>query len=411
MKGLRIGFIVLAAAVFTFGLSGMAFAFHSGGVAECMGCHNIHDAASTNGLLQASDASSTCTNDCHGNAGAGSYHIVSLDAGPGVTPRQMTPGGDFGWLLKTFTYDNRGLVTELGERHGHNVVMADRPGFVADDNNDIAPGGTMDATTFSCTSCHDQHGKLRRLSTGAFAITGAPIISSGSYTNNADPAAGQAVGAYRLLRGPGSTGNPTGVTFTTVFNAVAPSTYNRSETFSQTKVAYGQGTSEWCGSCHGDMLDATSPKHTHPVSAVLSGGSDIFTNYNTYTGSGLTGTSGYDSLVPFQLANGTTYAQMRTFATGGAATPATGSDRVTCLSCHRAHASGFEYMLRWNGTGNEFIAVDGVWPGTDSSSSIATAAKYSQGRTVAETTRAYNDKPMSYASYQRSLCNKCHVKD
>ena len=101
---------------------------------------------------------------------------------------------------------------------------------------------------------------------------------------------------------------------------------------------------------------------------------------------------------------------MRTFAGDNVVTQAATSNRVVCLSCHRAHASGWEFMGRWNNAG-EFIAVDGVWPGTDSPSTIATSAKYAQGRTTAETKQAYNGKNMTYASYQRSLCNKCHAKD
>ena len=95
--------------------------------------------------------------------------------------------------------------------------------------NTTAPGGDMDATQLSCNSCHDNHGKLRRLSTGAIATTGAPIIGSGSYTNSTLPAAGQAVGMFRLLRGPGSTAGSGGKTFTAVFNASVASTYNRTE--------------------------------------------------------------------------------------------------------------------------------------------------------------------------------------
>ena len=411
MKGLRIGFIVLAAAVFTFGLSGMAFAFHSGGVAECMGCHNIHDGKSPSGLLQASDASSTCTNDCHGAESAGSYHIASLDAGPGVTPRQMTPGGDFGWLLKSYTWVPRSGTTESedGERHGHNVVMADRPGFIADSVNGTAPGGDMDSSYFSCTDCHDQHGKLRRLADGTYDTTGAPIFSSGSYHNSPEPAVGRAVGVYRLLRGPGSGAGPGGVEFNDVFNAIAPSSYNKSEGTAQVKVAYGSGVTGWCAACHPEMHSGNSLKLTHPTNQGFSAA--VVAIYNSYVGSGVTGTSGFDSLVPFQMAPGTTYADMKTFATGSVATLAATSNRVNCLSCHRSHASGWQYMTRWNATGNEFIAVDGVWPGTDSPSTIASAAKYAQGRTVAETEVAYNGKAMGYATYQRSLCNKCHAKD
>jgi len=57
------------------------------------------------------------------------------------------------------------------------------------------------------------------------------------------------------------------------------------------------------------------------------------------------------------------------------------------------------------------IAVDGQWPGTDATGTVATQAKYAMGRTVAETSAAYNNKPeTNYATYQRSLCNKCHAK-
>ena len=205
MKGLRIGFIVFAAGLITFGLSGMAFAFHSGGVAECMGCHNIHDAKSTSALLINTDISSTCIS-CHGASGASSYHIATPDADmpAGTPPLNRVPGGDFGWLKKTYSYSPRSgsTTTEAGDRHGHNIVAADF-GYAADATNATAPGGDMDSTLFSCNSCHDNHGKLRRLSDGTFATTGAPIIASGSYNTSPVPAAGQAVGAYRILRGTG----------------------------------------------------------------------------------------------------------------------------------------------------------------------------------------------------------------
>ena len=42
MKGLKVSLVIMAAALLTIGLSGMAYAFHSGGVAECGGCHSMH---------------------------------------------------------------------------------------------------------------------------------------------------------------------------------------------------------------------------------------------------------------------------------------------------------------------------------------------------------------------------------
>jgi predicted CXXCH cytochrome family protein len=422
MKLVRLSLILVAAVAVIIGLSTSSYAFHSGGVAECMGCHNIHDAASTSALLVGTDISSTCLS-CHGAASAGSYHIASMDVGGtnnGLVPRQMTPGGDFGWLLKTFTWSPRSgsSVTEAGEEHGHSIVAADY-GFTADGMNATAPGGNMDATLLTCNSCHDNHGKLRRygvITNPTWGTTGAPIIGSGSYKSSTDPAAGQAVGSYRLLRGPGSTAGSGGKTFTVVFNAIAPDTYNRTETTAApTKVAYGFGISEWCATCHPDMHTSTSSKMTHPVSQGLSAAE--VANYNSYLGSGLTtgvtAANSYDSIVPFQTDNTRSITALKALANSDGsnrAGPQGTTDRVMCLSCHRAHASGWAHMTRWNNDG-EFIAVDGVWPGTDSTSSIASQAKYALGRTTAETTAAYNGITMHYASYQRSLCNKCHAKD
>lgn len=414
MKIVKLSLVVFAALVIAFGLSGVATAYHSGGVAECMGCHNIHDAKSSSSLLAGTDISSTCIN-CHGKTGASSYHILTPDADmpAGTPPGNRTPGGDFGWLKKTYSWNpGYGAKTDPGDGHGHNIVAIDFT-YTADATNLTAPGGDMDAAQLSCNSCHDNHGKLRRLSDGTFAITGAPIIGSGSYNTSATPAAGQAVGAYRLLRGPGSTAGSGGKTFTAVFNAVVPSTYNRSEAVTPTRVAYGAGISDWCATCHPDMHSGSSSKMTHPINQGL--GSSVAANYNAYIGSGNMGgtsTTSYDSIVPFQTDNSTDYAALKLLAVNDGSNnngPAS-SDRVMCLSCHRAHATGWEFMGRWNNAG-ELIAVEGLWPGTDSANAEAAKPKWAQGRTVAETTKAYNDTAMHYASYQRSLCNKCHAKD
>ncbi len=378
MKIVKFSLILVAAFAVIIGLSTASYAFHSGGVAECMGCHDIHDGQSASALLIAGDITSTCANaSCHGSPSAGSYHILTPTVTAGVPPLQMTPGGDFGWLLKTYTWSPRSgsSSTELGERHGHNVVAVALPGYVADAQNTTAPGGDMDATQLSCNSCHDNHGKLRRLSTGAMATTGAPIIGSGSYTNSTLPAAGQAVGVFRLLRGPGSTAGSGGKTFTATFQRFVASTYNRTEAVSQTAEAYGAGISDWCATCHPDMHSATSTKLTHPVNQGFSAA--VAANYNAYLGSGLTGASGFDTIVPFQTDNTSDMAALQTAANTVNAQAAT-SSRVMCLSCHRAHATGFAHMTRWQNEG-EFIAADGVWPGTDSTSTIANSCKICNG--------------------------------
>jgi hypothetical protein len=421
MKTMKWSLIAVAAVVIILGIGGAAYAFHSGGVAECTGCHSMHSPkAGGSFLLIGGDQSSTCLS-CHahaGDTGPSSYHIMTLDADAptGVPPKQRTPGGDFGWLRKSYTMTIRGTTsTEDGATHGHNIVATDF-GMSADPTNTTAPGGTFSASNLGCQSCHDPHSGNRRLSDGTYvkgATIGqatAPIIGSGSYNTSATPAAGQAVGVYRLLRGINDSSQ--GVTFSGVAIAVAPSTYNQKEDVNQVRVAYGaSGTNtwgNWCATCHPSMH--SSGNYVHPVDQSL--GTGIANNYNAYVKSGdFTGTSAnsFTSLVPF-IENTGDITTLKGHATnnnsqlGGPAT----SDKVACLSCHRAHATGWPDMLRFNMEG-EFMVYNSLWPGTDTT---PTVPQFARGRLGVETQAAYYDRPVTqFASYQRALCNKCHAKD
>ncbi len=414
MKAVRYGFLVLVAVVAVAGMSGTAYAFHSGGVAECGGCHSMHSPAPGGSyLLIGTDQSSTCLS-CH-EASPGSYHISTPETtlAPGVPPTQMTPGGDFAWLKKTYTFVVRGnTVTEEGETHGHNIIANDFNFVQASEA--AAPGGTFPTSQLACNSCHDPHGQYRRLANGTISKTGGPIYSSGSY--GAQPTATEAVGVYRLLAGAGYTKD--GVTFNGVPAAVVPSTYNRAETVTQTRAAYGVATTggqitwgNWCGTCHPGMH--SSGNYVHPIDEGL--GSTIASIYNNYVKTGdntgvFTADPGgpYSSLTPF-AENTDDYTVLaahakndNSYLTGPGST-----DQVMCLSCHRAHASGWEFGLRWNMEG-EFMTYNGLYPGTDNGAPV----QFARGRLAVETARAYYDRPVTaFATYQRVLCNKCHNKD
>ena len=429
MKALKLGLIIVAAASVTIGLSGMAYAFHSGGVADCDGCHSMH-APKTGGtaLLQGTDYSSTCLN-CHASATTGSYHVMTYPyTAAGVPPVDYNPGGDFAWLQKTYTYAGHGgTVTENGQDHGHNVVAADF-GMTADTNYTTSPGGTFVSTNLACNSCHDPHGKYRRIggdTTYTIGTTGAPIIGSGSYATSLVPTATQAVGSYRLLAGQNYSQNAgtLPISYPGVPIASAPSSYSQAETtaITQVRVAYGVGTvagsttwGQWCATCHGTFH--STGNYVHPIDTALS--ATIAANYGAYVSSGImtgTASSSYLSLVPFAT-NSSDYTVLKPLASNnGSALGGPGtSDQVNCLSCHRAHASGFTSMLRWD-MNLEFIteAVSGVaaYPGTDNG---FTSGSTNQGRTSTEWQAAYYGRPATYfnaGGYQRVLCNKCHAQD
>jgi predicted CXXCH cytochrome family protein len=427
MKGLKLSLVILVSALVTLGLNGMAHAFHSGGVADCGGCHSMHS-PKTGGsfLLINSDQSSTCLScHSHSDTAPSSYHIMTYPVpGAGIAPAEMTPGGDFAYLGKAYTFTVRGTTTtEFGQTHGHNVVAADF-GMTADTQWSTAPGGTFPTASLACNSCHDPHGKYRRIggdSTYTISNTGAPIIGSGSYNTSLTPTATQAVGSYRLLAGIGYQQGTLAINYPGAPIASAPSTYNRTEAATQTRVAYGTSVTgsgkttwgQWCATCHTGMH--STGNYVHPIDQGL--GSIISGLYQTYKSSGnMTGSnaSSYLSLVPF-MENTGDYTILKSHAVndnsqlGGPAT----TDQVSCLSCHRAHASGFPDMLRWQMQGEFITYVDGsgnpVWPGTDTTPS---APQFALGRTSAETLAAYYNRPATvFGAYQRVLCNKCHAQD
>ncbi len=77
MKTSRVGLTLLAMAVVLLLAGGTPQAFHSGGVAECTGCHSMHSPkAGGSFLLIGSDPSSTCLNVPHG-AGCPQPVVVS----------------------------------------------------------------------------------------------------------------------------------------------------------------------------------------------------------------------------------------------------------------------------------------------------------------------------------------------
>jgi hypothetical protein len=328
-------------------------------------------------------------------------------------------------LKKTYTSaSGTNTYTENGETHGHNIIAADFGYTAVDSRNPTAPGGgTFPSNQLACTSCHDPHGQYRRLENGTIAKSGAPIKASGSYSTTAGieaatPDAVGAVGVYRLLAGAGYTKG--GVTFNGVPAAKVPSGYNQSEATNQVRVAYGVATSgghvtwsQWCATCHPGM-HTTGGNYVHPVDRDL--GSTTAGYYATYVKSGdMTGAlaTSFLSLVPFATnsSNYTTLAALAQNNNSQLGGPAS-TDQVTCMSCHRAHASGFVEMLRFD-NGYEFTTVNSNYVGSDNASVTGSRAYLQhRGRLMAEWQAAYYDRPATrWATYQRVLCNKCHAKD
>jgi len=363
--------------------------FHSGGVGTCSGCHTIHN--SENGLpnpttpgswlLRASDASSICLN-CHAGLGApGTPSVFSFDGSA------LTPGGDFYWMTKTFTW---ATGSSPAASHGHNVVARDFA-LDTDPNRAQAPGGTYPAAQLSCISCHDPHGRVN----GGTAGGAVPISTSGSYGQ--DAAAGTQTGNYRLL------GDADYVVGGYAFTNPAPiarqsdvQPFGESDT---SHVAYGSGMSEWCANCHQGLLNSEhkggGSSFEHPAGNNEKLESDIIANYNSYIHSGdLTGSAGSAYLQFVPVERGVTNAMLLDpTSTQGPDT----SSNVMCLTCHRAHASAFPAAGRWDFT----------------ASLLANShpALGDGGATASDVYNSYygRDIAIEFGTSQGQFCEKCHA--
>ncbi len=324
-----------------------AAAFHDGGVAHCNGCHTMHnsqdgvliDGDSPNGnpwLLVDASPSDVCI-ACHDHI----EHTLGTDV---LNPPTLKGAGNFVYLLEDNLNDghNGALNPISGDAAGHNLV-APGHGLAADATLTAAPGGTFPAAVMGCTSCHDPHGTQDF----RFLYGAGRVVQDGvaTFTNAAPTAEGLSV----------------------FFGAETQGSH----------TAYQGGMSAWCGNCHGDF-HANNAQLVHPSGATLGG--TIATTYNLYNGTsdqlGGVAATAYLADVPFEDAANTV---------GSTAGP-TAASQVSCISCHRAHATSAPDAGRWDFSVT-FLHEDGAESG-----SYAIPDPYGDVN-------------------QRSLCNKCHAKD
>ena len=401
MDKARITLIAIIAFLSTFLVCGVAYGFHEGGEGYCEGCHTIlsspdnsdwnkDDSSEVPALtlpLKGSDPSSTCLR-CHAERGA-DHSVLSNDGS------RYTPGGDFYWLQKTFSWSMEGLSCQSkGDRHGHNIVAMDY-GLNPDGRLGRAPGGRYPSAALGCTSCHDPHAKTTG-NGGNLSST----FTSGSYGE--EPSTGTPPGTFRLLGGAGYSGGqrPTGVTFTAAAPIAKASQFGWIETDSN-HTAYGSGMSEWCANCHHDFLNGSTDGRAgkHPAGKGAKLPTDISNNYNSYARTGdVSGSQAgaYLALVPFEVDTATPSLLDPSSSSGPGSG---GAANVMCLTCHRAHASAFPSMGRWDFE-TTFIADSHPKAGDGGASGIDVLHSY-YGR----------DMISEFGEKQRQLCNKCHRKD
>jgi hypothetical protein len=357
---------VMGGLVITFGFGGAALAFHDGGVAECAGCHAMHNydpATGTVGspsdfnLLIASTPSDTCL-ECHSTAGQKTVDGTGYGS-----------GGDYYWITKSWVWTAHGSEHRSdGYNHGHSISAPDHGLDQAGETNQESPGGNYPLADLGCNSCHDPHGKL-----------GNELLLYGNELTYKD---------YQFV-------NPAPI----LLSAGRTTTGTRANTDIR-HTAFGSGVSPWCANCHADFF-TQSANNMHRTSVALR--QEHVTNYNAYVMNVVETAdikaSGYAELVPFET--GAVAGEEDTLDNTSVEGP-NGQSMVMCLTCHRSHATAFLNNTRWDMTETFLFESH---PGGAAANDLSTDADRTNSYYGREWPDTGND------SSQRSLCNKCHGQD
>jgi hypothetical protein len=141
----------------------------------------------------------------------------------------------------------------------------------------------------------------------------------------------------------------------------------------------------------------------HPTGNAAKLGSEFVGNYNSYSSTGningqATPGDAFFRLVPIERGTDQQSALSPSNTFGADA-----QSNVSCLTCHRAHASAFNDATRWDAQ-QEFLA-DSI-PASNSTNDQGIAAEDLKNNSYYG-----EDMVAKYGQFQRSLCNKCHLQD
>jgi hypothetical protein len=322
------------------------YAFHEKGVGHCDACHTMHNSedgrpadpefAGGEALLKKFGSPTALCLSCHATEiGA----VLGLNP---LAPPAEHGAGNFVFLREDNLADfPSSLPTPPipGTCAGHSVV-APELGLYQDSRHSLSPGGNYPARDLSCTSCHDPHGN-----DNFRMLYGSGPVSRGSFTFSFPAPKADGI----PLDGPAE--SPAGHT------------------------AYQHGMGDWCMNCHaGIHQDAGAFKH--PVNEPMD--SDIAARYNRYAGEanpdGGSFQAAYLPQVPFEDESA---------SVSSTAGPSS-SSRISCITCHRAHATSAPEAGRWD-FNIRLLSDDGRFSGS-------------------------YPIPSPYPDItQRSLCLKCHA--
>ena len=306
---------------------------HAKVTGQCGNCHTMHNSQGgthqmLNPGIDGTDPKPALTRGscvgCH--TGDPAADSVTPFVNTATAPTTALAGGNFYW------------ATQEGAK-GHNVKGI--PGMLADPVLTDAPGNTASTDSCATDNCHNSLFKATEVATGCEGCHLAPAHHATQQTAGAPALA--ANGYFRFLSGcPDGSAGTKGVEgiedndWQYTKGNLDHNEYLGNAAGSKTGTggmgANGNTMTGYCTGCHGNFhvqSDGNSNWIRHPSDAVIPNSGE----YQHYTA--------YDPDVPV--------ARPTLTAVTGIVTP--GTDMVMCLSCHKAHGSEHDDMLRWEYSG------------------------------------------------------------
>ncbi|RJQ52028.1 MAG: hypothetical protein C4526_08875 [Nitrospiraceae bacterium] len=384
-------FTLAAASSFYFNSAeGATGLYHSYDNLSCGDCHSLHgngnSSVEANGrLLHKKDITDLCLS-CHtkGNETPSTADLPSVTDSGWTAPVVMTldgirpqgaamPSGDFYWA-------------NMDPQKGHNPAYskgetATSLSLKADSIlGSTPPGGSIFQGGWSCISCHGIHDRFgsdvsawRQLNRkiNGICVTG-DVSGYGVETTNGDCAQDQ---NFEPIKS-NSRGDIQGTNYMVARkdgNPVEGADLFAGESDTNKNV-YRGGFSSFCSACHGGFHGGNGETRTAGNNNTRDGGSWIRHPANikmnesgsgygilTYTAvvTNKQGTNpnpaGYDWKYPLAQSDNTFTVQSSVASADNFST-ASGESRIMCLTCHKAHATRYDNMTRWDTKTHSFIA-------------------------------------------------------
>ena len=288
---------------------------------SCSNCHTMHGSQTpappqwtgrgwTPGATHAALLVATCVG-CHSNTGAGT---ILSDNTPvvlniGTPPTAPLAGGNFYYITSDDAVEHA---------KGHNVAGIDAKDVTL---GLTPPGGSILGSQLTCSGSYGCHGHNGRQSEDTPVADETQAVKGAHHGDDSVIDGSTVAKSYRFLLG---------ITGKEDSNwELEPSTAHN-EYKGDTTFSTHNTISYLCGECHGNFhsdagVGNASPWLRHPT--------DIFLpqtgEYATYNP-----TTTYNNLVPVA------YTDFNN--------PSRATAVIMCLSCHRAHASPFFKMMRWD---------------------------------------------------------------